>query len=105
VPDGWEASYPYPQVLDAAAMVAEGEDAAAMLPLSPAGTINVGAIRTPTRILTGTADKIVENERQGKLAARLMPNASLREFDGIGHMLHHARPEALVEAVRELLAA
>jgi pimeloyl-ACP methyl ester carboxylesterase len=105
VPDGWEASYPYGQVLDAAAMVAEGEDAAAMLPLSPTGTIDLAAIRTPTRILTGDSDRVVQYQRQAKLAAGAMPNASLCVCGGIGHMLHHARPEALVEAVKERVAA
>jgi len=105
VPAGWEESYPYQQVLSSASMVFEGEDAATLLPLSPLGSINVAAIRAPTRILTGTSDKIVEDERQGKLAARLMPNASYFELEGEGHMLHHFHPQAVLDAVREPAAA
>lgn len=102
VEPAWKATYPYTQILDRDAMVAEGEDTASILPLSPAGTIDVAAIRTPAHILTGTADKVVQDERQGKLLARLMPNARLTEVEGVGHMLHHVRPELVVEAVREL---
>ena len=104
VPGAWEKSYPYKDVLDPAALVFEGEDSASMLPMSPAGTINVARIKAPAHILTGTSDKIIEDERQAKRLARLMPNARLTEVEGVGHMLHHVRPELVLEAVREALA-
>jgi pimeloyl-ACP methyl ester carboxylesterase len=103
VPADWEARYPYDQVLDPEALVFEGEDSAAILPLSPVGTINVARIATPAYILTGSSDKVVEKERQAKLLARLMPNARLTEVEGVGHMLHHVRPDLVLEAVREAL--
>lgn len=105
VDPAWKASYPYEQVLDRDAMVREGEDTASILPFAPAGTVNVAALRTSVHILTGTSDKVVEDERQGKLLARLMPNARLTEVEGVGHMLHHVRPELVVESVRELARA
>jgi pimeloyl-ACP methyl ester carboxylesterase len=101
----WEATYPYDQVLDAEALVFEGEDAAALLPLSPASILNVSRIETPAHILTGNADKVVTGAWHAKQLARLMPNARLTEVEGIGHMLHHVRPELVVEAVREALAS
>lgn len=104
VPEGWRASFPYGEVLDPAAMVAEGEDTAAILPGSPLGSIDVAAIATPAQIITGTSDKIVEDERQAKRLARLMPNARLIELEGVSHMPHHARPDVVIEAVREALA-
>lgn len=104
VPDDWERSFPYDHILDSRAMVFQGEDAAAMLPLAPAGMIDVTAIRTPGTVLIGTADRIVEHERQGRLLARLMTNARLCEADGVGHMLHHVRPELVVQAVKEAVA-
>jgi pimeloyl-ACP methyl ester carboxylesterase len=33
-----------------------------------------------------------------------MSNARITEAEGIGHMLHHARPELVIEAVKEALA-
>ena len=99
VPDWWTESFPYDAVLTPAAMVQEGEDTASILPFSPAGSINVAAISAPTSVIAGDADKIVQREGQGKLLARLMPNARYVEAEGVGHMIHHARPELLVEAV------
>ena len=105
VPEHWRETYPWDQVLTPAAMVAEGEDCAAILPGSPLGLIDVGRIKTPTQVITGTDDKIVEDERQAKLLARIMPDARLTELRGIGHMAHHAQPEIVIEAVRDALAA
>ncbi len=104
VDQAWEGSFPYEQLLDPEEMVFHGEDASAILPMAPAGTIAVGRIATPAHIIVGGADKIVQHERQGKLLARLMPKARLTEVEGIGHMLHHVRPDLVVEAVKEALA-
>jgi pimeloyl-ACP methyl ester carboxylesterase len=104
VPEQWRGTFPYDQVLDRASMVAEGEDMAWILPGSLPGLVNVAAIATPTTILIGTSDKIIEFGRQGRLLAQLMPNARLLSLEGVGHMPHHAAPEAMLGAVREALA-
>lgn len=101
----WEESYPYDKILNSEAMVFQGEDAAAMLPGSPAALLDVSRIATPAHILTGTADKIVAGGWQARQLARLMPNARLVEADGVGHMLHHVRPDIVVDSVREALAS
>jgi pimeloyl-ACP methyl ester carboxylesterase len=104
VPDGWKETYPYPLILNAQAMVAEGEDSASMLPLSPAGTIDMRKIAVRTQVLTGTADRVVEDERQAKALARQLPNGSLTEVEGAGHMLHHSHAELVVGALRGAFA-
>lgn len=101
VPDRWQASFPYDEVLDPAAMVAEGEDTAAILPGSPVGYLNMLGIGTPADIILGRDDKIVEHERQGRLLGRLLPNARLHDLPGVGHMPHHSRPDLIVDLVRE----
>jgi len=105
VPPHWQASFPYDQQLDPWMMVVEGEDAASILPLSAPGTINVSAIRTPTHILTGASDRIIEGGRQARLLARLMPNAELTVLEGIGHMPHHTSEDALLQLIRAVPAA
>jgi pimeloyl-ACP methyl ester carboxylesterase len=104
VPAAWKASFPYAQVLDPEALVFEGEDAASMLPLAPAGTIDLSRVRAPVHILTGTSDKVVEDERQAKALARLLPQAELTEVKGAGHMLHHSHQPLVAEALRAALA-
>jgi pimeloyl-ACP methyl ester carboxylesterase len=101
VPAEWKKSFPYELVLDPDLMVHEGEDAASILPLSPAGTIDLGRIDQPVHVLTGTEDRVVEQERQGKALTRLLRNSRLTEVEGAGHMLHHTHPHLIVGAVRE----
>jgi pimeloyl-ACP methyl ester carboxylesterase len=101
VPGPWKRSFPYEQVLDADTLVHEGEDAAAVLPLSPAGTIDLSRIEAPVQVLVGSGDRIVERERQGKALARLLRNGRLAEIEGAGHMLHHSHPDFVLDAVQE----
>lgn len=105
LPSGWKETYPYPLILNAKAMVAEAEDSASMLPMSPAGTIDMRRIEVRTQVLTGTSDRVVEDERQAKVLARQLPAGSLTEIEGAGHMLHHTHPKALIAALRSAFAA
>jgi pimeloyl-ACP methyl ester carboxylesterase len=104
VPARWKKTFPAETLLAPEALVFQGEDAASMLPMSPTGTINVSAIRTPTHVLTGTSDKVVEDERQAKALARLLPNARLTEIVAGGHMLHHTHADQVVAAVEGAFA-
>lgn len=104
VPAEWKRSFPFEQVLDPDALVHEGEDSSSMLPLSPAGTIDLRRIEAPVHVLLGTEDRVVEQERQGKALARLVRNGRLTEIEGAGHMLHHSHPRFVLGAVREAAA-
>jgi pimeloyl-ACP methyl ester carboxylesterase len=99
VPQNWKATYPYQMILDAQTIVAEAEDAASMLPMSPAGTFDMRKIMTPTQVLTGTCDRVVEDERQAKTLARKLPFGSLIEVEGAGHMLHHSHPDQVIRSI------
>jgi pimeloyl-ACP methyl ester carboxylesterase len=100
VPAPWKATYPYALILKAGTMVAEAEDSASMLPMSPAGTIDMRSIKVRTQVLTGTSDRVVEDERQAKRLARELPRGSIMEIEGAGHMLHHSHPELVVDTPR-----
>ncbi|HEY0414442.1 MAG TPA: alpha/beta hydrolase [Allosphingosinicella sp.] len=97
VPAAWQETFPYDEVRGA--MIFEGEDAASILPFSPAATLDLARVTLPVQIVTGTMDRIVEPERQGKALARLLPQARLTEVEGAGHMLHHTHPERVAEAL------
>jgi pimeloyl-ACP methyl ester carboxylesterase len=105
VPAPWKATYPYALILNAATMVAEAEDSASMLPMSPAGTIDMRSIKVRTQVLTGTSDRVVEDERQAKRLARELPRGSIMEIEGAGHMLHHSHPELVLDTLRASVAA
>ena len=104
VPQAWKAGYPFDQILTQSAMVAEGEDAAAILPFSPAGTIDLSRITIPVHILAGTSDKILDLSRHARPLAALLRNARLTELPGEGHMIHHTAAEPVLNAIREAIS-
>ena len=104
VPVDWKDTYPYPMILNAQTIVAEAEDAASMLPMSPVGTLDMRNIMIPAQVLTGTSDRVVEDERQAKALARQLPLGSLIEVEGAGHMLHHSHPDQVVRSIHAAMA-
>ncbi|TCM77350.1 alpha/beta fold hydrolase [Rhodovulum steppense] len=58
-----------------------------------------GELKMPIEILHGTADRIVPIEVHSRPLAARVQSANLIELHGVGHMPHHARPEAAVAAI------
>ena len=102
-PDAWKANYPWDQILDPVAIVANAEDFSAVHPWRLDSYVDLDAVRAPVQVLTGTADLIIEDLRQGRVVADRLPNAAVTRLEGVGHMLHHSRPDALASAVRAVL--
>jgi pimeloyl-ACP methyl ester carboxylesterase len=59
-------------------------------------------IEAPTVILTAEKDAVVSPKIHASALARTLPNAELVTIPGAGHMPHHARPEAVIAALRRL---
>jgi len=58
----------------------------------------------PVRILHGRADEVTPARVHASGLADALPQAELSLFEGVGHMLHHARPKAVADAVEALAA-
>jgi pimeloyl-ACP methyl ester carboxylesterase len=56
-------------------------------------------LRVPAIILAGVADRVVAPHAQSGRFYRTAPNAAIRLLPRTGHMIHHARPDAVCEAV------
>ena len=98
-PRAWRSSYPWETILDGAQMVREGEDFADLHPFALEPDLRFSGIDTPTMVLAGMADLIVDPISQGQRLATIMPNARLEAVAEEGHMLHHRRPEILLGAL------
>ncbi len=59
-------------------------------------------IQLPVCIIAGDKDGIVTTSEQSERLNSELPNSQLKILQGVGHMTHHARPDLVVEAVREL---
>jgi pimeloyl-ACP methyl ester carboxylesterase len=60
-------------------------------------------LRTPTVIITGDRDTLVSPDINARALAATLPRAKLILLKDIGHMSHHAAPEAVVAAIDELV--
>lgn len=58
-----------------------------------------GEITIPVEIVHGTADTTVGLSIHARPLADQVPSAHLATLDGIGHMPHHAAPEAVIAAI------
>jgi pimeloyl-ACP methyl ester carboxylesterase len=89
-------------VLRPAEFIANADDLAALKAFVTAQAPRYGAIAAPTVIISGDRDSTVHLETHARVAATAIPGAKLIVLDGIGHMLHHAAPDAIVAAIDEL---
>lgn len=62
----------------------------------------IGEIRQPIEALHGDADAIIPLKRDPGPAAAAAPNAHFEVLEGVGHMPHHAAPEAVLAAAERL---
>lgn len=59
----------------------------------------------PIELLHGTADTIVPIDVHARPLSQLLQNGNLVEMPGVGHMPHHADPDAVVAAVNRAARA
>ncbi|MEU1625767.1 alpha/beta hydrolase [Streptomyces sp. NPDC020096] len=64
----------------------------------------VGALRAPTAVIVGTADKLTPPVHAHGLAARLPHCVGLTELPGLGHMTPIEDPRAVADVIRGLAA-
>ncbi len=63
-----------------------------------------GDLRVPLTVIVGTADQVLDPEKQGGRLAGAVPGATLVRVPGVGHMLHHFTPDPIAGAVRDICA-
>jgi pimeloyl-ACP methyl ester carboxylesterase len=56
----------------------------------------------PAVVLAGEADRTADPDRHAAWIARRLPEARLIRLPGTGHMVQHARPHAVMQAVDEV---
>lgn len=61
----------------------------------------LGGITTPTAVVHGAGDRLVSPD-VGRALAGAIPGAAFHLVDGVGHLVPHDRPQAVVDAVDEV---
>ncbi|QFU15751.1 alpha/beta fold hydrolase [Microvirga thermotolerans] len=99
VPRRFEERFPRSLVLRPSQLRAIAEDTALMIPAAMDLQSRYGEIAVPAVIMAGDADEIVDPGRQSERLQRDLPNSVYMALPGLGHMIQHLDPEAVVQAV------
>lgn len=99
VPEGYAAHVGIDLTLRAAALRANSRQVNGLLPHIEAMAPRYGEISVPVEIVHGTLDTIVPLDVHSRPLARQIGGARLTALPGIGHMPHHADPDAAVAAI------
>ncbi len=83
-------------------LVADAEDVAALNDFVAGQAPFYKNIKTPTVIITGSADTAVLPDIHARAIAAVLPNARLVVLDGIGHLLQPATCGAVAAAIESL---
>lgn len=105
MPPRFSADFPFALAGGSDRLVADGENAALLWSDLARSALGYASCRVPVSVLTGSADIVTNPLVHGNAAARLIPGARLRRLPGLGHMLHHFRPDAVADAALDVAAS
>lgn len=98
----FKAEFPLSMALRPGQLRAFGEASTLLVPGAASLQGHYATLDVPAIILAGTEDRIVSTSAQSVRLAEALPNAELRLFRGLGHMMHHFAPDAVVDAAARL---
>jgi pimeloyl-ACP methyl ester carboxylesterase len=98
VTDVFKAEFPVGLALRPVSIRASAEESALMIPAAARLQSEYERLQTPAVIVVGEKDRLIEAEQSHRLKETL-PRAVLRPVADAGHMVNHAVPERLADAI------
>ncbi len=102
VPDDYVRRAAIRLVLRPKTFFANARDLALLKSFIAAQVPSYADLRSPTIIMTGDRDTMVSPKINACAFAATVPGAKLVFLNGVGHMPHHAAPQAIAAAIDEL---
>jgi pimeloyl-ACP methyl ester carboxylesterase len=102
VPDRFRDVFPEALIPRPKQIRAMSQEGAIMVPAAAALQRHYGGVSCPSIVMTGDADRVVDPEDQSIRLAHELNDAELRIVRGAGHMVHHADPLALAQAINRV---
>jgi pimeloyl-ACP methyl ester carboxylesterase len=99
VPASFPAAMPLALMLRPWQIRASAEDTAFMIPAAAAFQPRYPELVLPVTIMAGANDQVIDGRRQSAQLHGTLPQSTLRVLPGVGHMLHYAVPEQVVEVI------
>lgn len=101
-PEGYIAHVGGPLSLNPEAIEASKADIGTLNTALRRQAPDYGRVTVPVEIISGTADFIINPERQPIPFSKVLPNSRLTLLDGVGHMAHHVAPGEVLAAVSRI---
>ena len=98
ITDEFKAEFPVPLALRPISLRASAEESAFMIPAAARLQSEYARLQTPSVIVVGEKDRLIEAEQSYRLK-QILPRAVLRPVPDAGHMVNHSAPERLSDAV------
>jgi pimeloyl-ACP methyl ester carboxylesterase len=102
VPERFEKRFPKALMLRPLQLRAAAEDAALMVPSVMELERHYRELTLPVTIVTGADDQIADVGRQSERLHRELPHSELIALPGLGHMIHHLAPDAVIREIDRL---
>jgi pimeloyl-ACP methyl ester carboxylesterase len=99
VPERLAKGSPYGLLLRPSQIRAEAQDTATMVSAVRAMQRRYGELRMPVVIMAGTEDRLVNHRKHAVRLRQAIAHSALRLVPGVGHMVHHAVPQQVVDAI------
>jgi pimeloyl-ACP methyl ester carboxylesterase len=99
VPEHFDQLFPKALMLRPSQLRAAAEDAALMTPVTVELQKHYRELRLPVVIITGADDQIADVARQSERLHREVASSEFITVPGVGHMIHHLAPEAVIRAI------
>jgi pimeloyl-ACP methyl ester carboxylesterase len=99
VPDRFHHAFPKSLIPRPKQIRAMSQEGAIMVQAAAALRRHYGGVSCPSVVMTGDADRVVDPEDQSIRLAHELNEAELRIVPGAGHMVHHAVPREVAEAI------
>jgi pimeloyl-ACP methyl ester carboxylesterase len=105
VPEDFAHAFPTTDPGERRRLRTVGREAARLIPDLSRSAALYGAARARLQILFGDSDRVANPMVHARALAALWPDSRCLALSGVGHMVHHSRPEVVADAVCEMLAA
>jgi len=99
VPDEFVERFPTALAVRPGQLLASSQDGVTMVPGAEAMQHRYGALTIPVAIFTGTEDRVVGAEGQSGRLHEVVRQSTLHRLPGVGHMVHHADPDLVVQEI------
>jgi len=99
VPRRFSAEFPAALSLRPGQIRASSEETALMVPSAAANAPRYVDLSIPVTIMAGTADRISDPHRQAARLHETIRHSHLILLPGVGHMVHHAAPDEVADAI------